>query len=81
MQCMFMAGTFRTPNCHGFDLRFYVSDFIQSLAKTVRDAATKGDPLCIQMDGAVNPYLLQAGILAAGLDGVANDRDPGKPST
>ena len=33
------------------------------------------------MDGAVNPYLLQAGILAAGLDGVANDRDPGKPST
>ena len=43
-----MAGTFRTPNCHGFDLRFYVSDFIQSLATTVRDAATKGDPLCIQ---------------------------------
>ena len=33
------------------------------------------------MDGAVNPYLLQAGILAAGLDGVANDRDPGKPSS
>jgi len=29
-------------------------------------------------DGAVNPYLLQAGILAAGLDGVAEKRDPGK---
>ncbi|MGA0343901.1 MAG: type III glutamate--ammonia ligase [Arenicellales bacterium] len=31
------------------------------------------------MDGAANPYLLQAGVLAAGLDGVANKRDPGKP--
>ena len=30
------------------------------------------------MDGAVNPYLLQAGILAAGLDGVESERDPGK---
>jgi glutamine synthetase len=30
------------------------------------------------MDGAVNPYLLQAGILAGGLDGVAKERDPGK---
>ena len=30
------------------------------------------------MDGAANPYLLQAGVLAAGLDGVANNRDPGK---
>jgi glutamate---methylamine ligase len=29
-------------------------------------------------DGATNPYLLQAGILAACLDGVANNRDPGK---
>ncbi len=29
-------------------------------------------------DGAVNPYLLQAGILASGLDGLANERDPGK---
>jgi glutamine synthetase len=29
-------------------------------------------------DGAVNPYLLQAGLLAAGLDGMANGRDPGK---
>jgi glutamine synthetase len=29
-------------------------------------------------DGATNPYLLQAGILSAGLDGIANDRDPGK---
>lgn len=28
-------------------------------------------------DGAVNPYLLQAGILAAGLDGILNDIDPG----
>ncbi|MDU6494086.1 type III glutamate--ammonia ligase, partial [Bradyrhizobium sp.] len=26
--------------------------------------------------GAANPYLLQAGLLAAGLDGIANDRDP-----
>ncbi|MFC5068922.1 type III glutamate--ammonia ligase [Flaviflagellibacter deserti] len=29
-------------------------------------------------DGAVNPYLLQAGLLAAGLDGIANKRDPGE---
>lgn len=29
------------------------------------------------MDGAANPYLLQAGVLAAGLDGVENKRDPG----
>lgn len=28
-------------------------------------------------DGAANPYLLQAGILAAGLDGVVNKTDPG----
>src|SRR5215470_15360961 len=29
-------------------------------------------------DGAANPYLLQAGVLVAGLDGIANKRDPGK---
>ena len=29
-------------------------------------------------DGAANPYLLQAALLAAGLEGVANKRDPGK---
>ena len=29
-------------------------------------------------DGAANPYLLQAGILACGLDGIRNKRDPGK---
>ena len=29
-------------------------------------------------DGAANPYLLQAAILAAGLDGIRNERDPGK---
>ena len=29
-------------------------------------------------DGATNPYLLQAAALAAGLDGIANKRDPGK---
>ena len=29
-------------------------------------------------DGAANPYLLQAGILAAGLDGMRNKRDPGQ---
>ena len=28
-------------------------------------------------DGAVNPYLLQSGLLAAGLDGIAHARDPG----
>ena len=28
-------------------------------------------------DGAANPYLLQAGLLAAGLDGIANKRDAG----
>jgi glutamine synthetase len=31
------------------------------------------------MDGSANPYLLQAGILAAGSDGMSNKRDPGKP--
>jgi len=30
------------------------------------------------MDGAANPYLLQAGVILAGLDGVENKRDPGK---
>ncbi|WP_394000493.1 type III glutamate--ammonia ligase [Xanthobacter versatilis] len=29
-------------------------------------------------DGAANPYLLQAGLTAAGLDGIENQRDPGK---
>ena len=29
-------------------------------------------------DGAVNPYLLPAGLLAAGLDGIRHKRDPGK---
>jgi glutamine synthetase len=29
-------------------------------------------------DGAANPYLLPAAILAAGLDGIKNKRDPGK---
>jgi glutamine synthetase len=31
-------------------------------------------------DGAANPYLLQAGLLAAGLDGIAEKRDPGTRS-
>ncbi|HEX6011850.1 MAG TPA: hypothetical protein VFY87_08630, partial [Geminicoccaceae bacterium] len=30
------------------------------------------------MDGAANPYLMQAGLLAAGLDGIREKRDPGK---
>ncbi len=30
------------------------------------------------MDGAANPYLMQAGALLAGLDGIANKRDPGQ---
>ena len=29
-------------------------------------------------DGAANPYLLQATVLATGLDGIRNKRDPGK---
>jgi len=29
-------------------------------------------------DGAANPYLLQAGLLAAGLDGIGRELDPGK---
>jgi glutamine synthetase type III len=29
-------------------------------------------------DGATNPYLLQAAVIAAGLDGLANHRDPGR---
>ena len=31
------------------------------------------------MDGATNPYLLQAGIIAAGIDGMEKKRNPGKP--
>ena len=31
-----------------------------------------------QADGAVNPYLLMAGYLAAGLDGIENKTSPGK---
>ena len=31
------------------------------------------------MDGSANPYLLQAGIIAAGIDGINNNRDPGQP--
>ena len=31
------------------------------------------------MDGSVNPYLLQASVLAAGLHGLKNNIDPGKP--
>jgi glutamine synthetase len=30
-------------------------------------------------DGAANPYLLQAALLAAGLDGIARELDPGSP--
>ncbi len=32
------------------------------------------------MDGAANPYLLQASVLVAMLDGIANKRDPGEPT-
>ncbi len=32
------------------------------------------------MDGATNPYLAQAAVIAAGLDGIQNKLDPGKPS-
>ena len=32
-------------------------------------------------DGAANPYLLQAAILAAGSDGIAQGLDPGEPSS
>ena len=31
------------------------------------------------MDGSANPYLLQAGIIAAGIDGMEKKRDPGQP--
>jgi glutamine synthetase len=31
------------------------------------------------MDGAANPYLMQAGILGCGLEGVTSNRDPGAP--
>ena len=31
------------------------------------------------MDGATNPYLLQAGVTAAGVDGIEKKRDPGQP--
>jgi glutamine synthetase len=31
------------------------------------------------MDGSANPYLLQAGIIAAGIDGIEKKRDPGEP--
>jgi len=31
------------------------------------------------MDGSANPYLLQAGVMAAGIDGLNNKIDPGEP--
>ena len=31
------------------------------------------------MDGSSNPYLLQAGIIAAGIDGMEKKRNPGEP--
>ena len=31
------------------------------------------------MDGSANPYLLQAGVIAAGIDGMEKRRDPGQP--
>jgi len=31
------------------------------------------------MDGSANPYLLQAGIIAAGIDGMNKKLDPGQP--
>ena len=31
------------------------------------------------MDGSANPYLMQAGVAAAGIDGISNKRDPGEP--
>ena len=31
------------------------------------------------MDGSANPYLMQAGIIAAGIDGMEKKRDPGQP--
>ncbi len=31
------------------------------------------------MDGSSNPYLLQAAVIAAGLDGLSNKIDPGEP--
>jgi glutamine synthetase len=31
------------------------------------------------MDGSANPYLLQAGIIAAGIDGIEKKLDPGQP--
>ena len=31
------------------------------------------------MDGSANPYLMQAGVAAAGADGIKNKRDPGEP--
>jgi len=31
------------------------------------------------MDGSANPYLLQSGIIAAGIDGMEKKRDPGQP--
>ena len=38
-----------------------------------------GDRLELRLaDGAVNPYILQAASLAAGLDGIENARDPGQ---
>jgi glutamine synthetase len=33
------------------------------------------------MDGSANPYLLQAGVIAAGLDGINNKSNPGEALT
>jgi len=48
------------------------------------DLAESADPRRLELrspDGTCNPYLLTAGILAAGLDGVRRRRDPGPPTT
>ena len=31
------------------------------------------------MDGSANPYLLQAGVISTGIDGMEKKRDPGQP--
>ena len=33
------------------------------------------------VDGSANPYLAAAAVLAAGLDGIENELDPGEPNT
>lgn len=55
---------------------------LESRASLVRIRAGRGESTCCEIrlpDGAANPYLALAALLAAGLAGIRGERDPGDP--